>query len=1054
MTKKRLGRLLALCLVVCMCISMFACRKQSEEQSTEPDGWDGTYQVTVTTETGMALEGIGVYIYADKEQTNLVWFAKTDAEGRISFTDTSSKSYVAVLKDVPAGHVVEEYYVIDSVETQIRLAMELIDEDALAGITMNLGDAMFDFAITAVDGTEYKLSELMAEKKAVVLNFWYLECAPCKAEFPYLQEAYENYSDDIAVLALNPVNQDPEAIAAYQQEMKLTFPMAQVTNSWESAMQLIGYPTTVVIDRYGMISFMHMGSVTDTDYFEDLFAFFSAEDYEHTVVESFEQIESEKEDGEFENPTEIGGVTSFQVQVEPGKVVYVDVYKIVGTRYLTIRDADAYVIYNNKTYTSTNGTVSVAVTSADPSTALKLGFGNDGEETKIFTVNFSIPAGTQGNPYTMNLGDVNVNVGAGNDQGVFYTYKAKEAGTLCISVQSVTSGVPYDIVLYNLNTYKYRNLNADGSKDESGKPMVSIPVRVGDSVQVTVGTLPDSRGSYPAATFQLKAYTGADDGSQEDEEVEKIIYSVTVTDESRKPVSGATVYLNIDGKETPFTTNESGVAATKLVPGTYEATLKVPSRYKANTTEFKLTEAIPNVSVKLDKKIVEMADYTIKVVDASGNPISGALVTMGSGFGYTDGNGFLTLNLDKDSYTAYVVAEGYTDGIFTFAEGVTAVTATMNAGSSSASGIDYTVKVVDYNGNAVKNVTVTFLKDGVYAGMKLVDASGNAVQKLAKGNYTVRLAFSGAYYYDEAIAVLTEEQTTLTIRVAEKCGTEGEELYVGGTSVGIASLVKEGATYLYDMQSNIVNYYLFEPTRSGTYQITTTDGAMVSNWGAATFPNRDDSTLANNVYTINVKEQMLGNTYVIGVTGKADTVLLVSRIGDAVLDESDIVADVYNGAGAPTKPYTVTGAAGKTLTYFDLTAGGYTLVLGSDGYYHLNSATGPLVYVNLGTTAPYIQFSNMLGVTSQYGTGFSKTFYDQSGSAVSKEDYTALMTAYCENMDETYGLYALNEDIMYMIQNGGEHKGWWDSENANYLFGDLSGLNVDIAWMFACCYFK
>ena len=1054
MTKKRLGRLLALCLVVCMCISMFACRKQSDNQSTKPDDWDGTYQVTVSTENGMALEGVGVYVYKDKNMTDLVWFAKTDAEGRISFTDTSSKSYVAVLKDAPTGYMVEEYYIIDSIDTQILLSMELIDEDALAGITMKLGDAMFDFAVTACDGTEYKLSELMAEKKAVVLNFWYLECAPCKAEFPYLQEAYENYSDDVAVLALTPINKDDAAIAAYREEMGITFPMAQCSNSWESAMQLIGYPTTVVIDRYGMISFMHMGSVTDTDFFEDLFAFFSAEDYEHTVVENIEDIQSGEDDGDFKNPTEVGGVTSFQVQVEPGKVVYVDVYKIMGTRYLTIKDADAYVIYNGKTYASSNGTVSMSITSADPSTALKLGFGNDGEETKIFTINFGIPAGTSGNPYTMSLGEFAVKVGAGNDQGVFYNYTAKESGMLCISVQSVTAGVPYDIVLYNLNSYKYRNLGADGAKDTDGKPMISIPVKAGERVQVTVGTLPDSRGSYPAATFQLKAYIGEDDGSQDQEEVEKIIYSVTVTDESRKPIAGATVYLNIDGKETPFTTNESGVAATKLVPGTYEATLKVPSRYKANTTEFKLTEAIPNISLKLDKKVVEMADYTVKVVDTSGKPISGALVTVGGSFGYTDSNGSLTLNLDKDSYTAYVVADGYADGAFPFASGANTVTATMKAGSSSASGIDYTVKVVDYNGNPMKNVTVTFLKNGTYAGMKLVDSNGTAVQKLAKGNYTVKLAFSGAYYYDEAAAVLTEDQNSVTIRAVQKCGTEGEELFIGGTSVGTAYYVGEGAVYVYDMQSNITNYFLFEPSRSGTYQITAVDSnALVSNWGAIVFPNRDDSTLSNNAYTINVKEAMLGNTYVIGITGKADTVLIVTRIGDAVLDESDIVADVYEGAGVPTKPYTVTGDAGKTLTYFDLTAGGYSLVLGSDGYYHLNSATGPLVYVNLGTTAPYIQFSNMFGVTSQYGTSFTKTFYE-NGTAVSKEDYTGLMTAYCENMDETYGLYALNADLMYMIKQGGEHKGWWDSENANYLFSDLVGLNPNIAWMFACCYFK
>lgn len=1054
MTMKRLRRILAFCLVFCMSISMFACRKQEPEPTAQTSP-DGNYTVTVSTEKGMPLAGIGVYIYTDKSLADLVWFAKTDDAGQISFSDTSSGSYVAVLKDVPTGYVVEEYYSITGADTQIRLPMELVDEDALAGIQVKLGDAMFDFTVTACDGTEYKLSELLEQKEAVVLNFWYVECSPCKAEFPSLQEAYEKYSDKIEILALNPVNADDEAIAAFQKELGLTFPMAQCSSSWESAMQLTGYPTTVVIDRYGVISFMHMGSVTDSETFEDIFAFFTAEDYEQTVVKDLEEIESEDDEDDFENPTDVGGVTSFEVQVEPGEVVYVNVYKITGTRYVSIKDKDAYIVYNNKTYSPSNGTVSLAVTSADTSSAVVLGFGNNGEETKIFKVNLAMPTGTIGNPYTMELGEFNVKVPAGNSQGVYYLYRAKEAGVLTVELTGVTAGVPYGYTLYNLSTGAYRILSEDAGKSEAGNPILSVKISAGNSVQLIVSTLPDSSGSYPSGNFSFNAYVGEDDGSEDDEQAEKIIYSVSITDESRAPISGATVYLDVDGTSVPLTTNESGVAATKLVPGTYAVTLKFPSGYTGNTSNFTLTEAIPNISIKLDKKEVVLTDYTVTVVDASGAPISGALVAMGGSQGYTDATGQIKLTLDKDTYTVYVIADGYVDGSFTFEDGATTLTASMTAGSNSASGIDYTVKVVDYSGKPIQNVSVTFLKeDGSFVAMKQVGADGTVTHQLAEGNYTVSLAFSGSYWYNTADAVLSADKTSITITAYEKCGTEGEELHVGGSSVGIAYHVYDGATYISGMQSNVYNYYLFTPEVSGTYQITAANSsAEVSYWGASTFPNLNDIDLENNAFTINVKESMLGISYVIGLTKSSDAVLIVTRIGDAVLDESDLPAEVYEGAGSPTEVYKVTGASGKTLTYFDLTAGSHTLVLGSDGYYHLNSATGPLVYVNLGQTAPYIQFSNMFGVTSQYGTGFKQVFYEE-GVAIRKEDYAPLMTAYCQSMDETYGLYPLNEDLMYMIQQGGDYAGWWDAENANYLFVELAGLNANVAWMFACCYFK
>ena len=81
---------------------------------------------------------------------------------------------------------------------------ELLSEDELDGVTFKRGDVFADMSVTTPDGITYKISELLKEKKAVVINFWYLNCGPCKMEFPYMQEAYEKYKDDIEILAVNP----------------------------------------------------------------------------------------------------------------------------------------------------------------------------------------------------------------------------------------------------------------------------------------------------------------------------------------------------------------------------------------------------------------------------------------------------------------------------------------------------------------------------------------------------------------------------------------------------------------------------------------------------------------------------------------------------------------------------------------------------------------------------------------------------------------------------------------------------------------------------------
>ena len=169
--------------------------------------------------------------------------------------------------------------------------VELLSEEELEGTTFERGDVFADMTVTTPDGTTYKISELLEEKKAVVLNFWYINCGPCQMEFPYMQEAYENYQDDIEILAVNPYDGTDETVAEFQKKHELTFPMAVVDEKWEEYMQVQAYPTTVVIDRYGIISYMHTGMITNVEEFNKLFEFFTAEDYEQTVIRNISDIE-------------------------------------------------------------------------------------------------------------------------------------------------------------------------------------------------------------------------------------------------------------------------------------------------------------------------------------------------------------------------------------------------------------------------------------------------------------------------------------------------------------------------------------------------------------------------------------------------------------------------------------------------------------------------------------------------------------------------------------------------------------------------------------------
>lgn len=289
MAKKKTGLLIAVGAALILCAALIILLPtligSGEEQSAPV-----RYTVEVKTEGGMPLSEIMVYVYKDLEQKALVWASETDSDGRISFEAVRSDSYTAVLQDVPVGYKTEESYLLTADHTEINPEIVLPDSNSLADAVFGLGDVFCDLTVTAADGEKYSISGLLEEKKAVVLNFWFINCGPCRMEFPYLQKAYEEYKDDIEVIALNPVDGTDDNIASFARDLGLTFPMAVLDAEWESRMKLTAYPTTVIIDRYGTIGMIHKGSITETETFKKIFEYFISDEYKQTTVRNIEDI--------------------------------------------------------------------------------------------------------------------------------------------------------------------------------------------------------------------------------------------------------------------------------------------------------------------------------------------------------------------------------------------------------------------------------------------------------------------------------------------------------------------------------------------------------------------------------------------------------------------------------------------------------------------------------------------------------------------------------------------------------------------------------------------
>ncbi len=290
-TRKLLILLTVLSLCLSLCAGLAGCGENGNNDSPAVSGNAVDHTVSIRTAGGMAMEGVSVAVYADEALSNLQGYGQTDATGTAKVSLTEGGKYYISLSGVPKGYAMEKFYSFNGTSASITLTSALVQGENVADAKLKLGDVMYDFTVSTQDGTEYTLSEMLKEKDMVLLNFWFSTCSPCITEFPFLDKAYQMYQEDVGVIALNSYPLDNEdSVAAFAASMGLTFPMVKVPDSWAGTFSLQGYPTSVVVDRYGVIVLIESGTLPSLRPFTSIFETLSGDDYQQKLYKSIGDI--------------------------------------------------------------------------------------------------------------------------------------------------------------------------------------------------------------------------------------------------------------------------------------------------------------------------------------------------------------------------------------------------------------------------------------------------------------------------------------------------------------------------------------------------------------------------------------------------------------------------------------------------------------------------------------------------------------------------------------------------------------------------------------------
>ncbi len=265
----------------------------------------------------------------------------------------------------------------------------------------------------------------------------------------------------------------------------------------------------------------------------------------------------------------------------------------------------------------------------------------------------------------------------------------------------------------------------------------------------------------------------------------------------------------------------------------------------------------------------------------------------------------------------------------------------------------------------------------------------------------------------------------------------------------VSVFAEEGVTYeikgtlelgtkTYEGSSLEYTVYTLEPSEIGTYTVSASNsvlGIVSYTMWVTTEPSAETVKDTTVVWECTA----VGQSIMIAALSKAGGVNISVAKGDVEIDKH---ITVYYKNRVQPQEFIFEGNA-SSLEYVDIEDGNKDIaVLGADGFYHLNDANGPRLFMCLNDT--------MMSFYSMREPGqLSAIVYKADGKTPDyKVDYNGAFDEYWACVDEDTELYPVTEDLILIAKNVSDARGWFKSG------GWLEGIDIDDGWMFACQYIK
>jgi thiol-disulfide isomerase/thioredoxin len=125
-----------------------------------------------------------------------------------------------------------------------------------------IGQSVPTFALLGTDGKPAQSPTFVG--KVSIVDFWATWCEPCKVSLPVYERVASNLAEQgVQLVSVNTEPENLEGVRRFRGEFALNAPVYVDTGSAQERFHVNVLPTTLIVDRHGVLRHVHVGMVPE-----------------------------------------------------------------------------------------------------------------------------------------------------------------------------------------------------------------------------------------------------------------------------------------------------------------------------------------------------------------------------------------------------------------------------------------------------------------------------------------------------------------------------------------------------------------------------------------------------------------------------------------------------------------------------------------------------------------------------------------------------------------------------------------------------------------------